>query len=48
VLAERLAPDALIVADNADDSPEFVAHVRDAANGYLSVPFGEVEVSVRL
>lgn len=45
----RLAPGALIVADNADDSPDYLAHVRAPANGYLSVPFGEdVELSMRL
>jgi hypothetical protein len=39
---------ASVVADNADDSPEYLAHVRDVANGYVSVPFGEdVELSVR-
>ena len=48
LLEPRLGAGAVIVADNADDSPEFVAHVRDGANGYLSVPFGgEVEVVVR-
>ena len=39
---------AIVVADNADDSPEFLAYVRDPANGYLSVPFADdVEVSMR-
>lgn len=45
----RLAPGALIVADNADDSPDYLAHVRSPANGYLSTPFAEdVELSLRL
>jgi|SRR5579859_6418230 len=48
LLEPRLASGALVVADNADDSPELLARVRDAANGYLSVPFGgEVEVAMR-
>lgn len=45
----RLRPGALIVADNADYSPDYLAHVRDSANGYLSIPFAEdVELSMRL
>lgn len=45
----RLRPGALIVADNADYSPEYLARVRSADSGYLSVPFGEdVELSIRL
>lgn len=49
-LAEsRLRPGALIVADNADFSPDYVARVRSSGGGYLSVPFGEdVELSMRL
>jgi predicted O-methyltransferase YrrM len=49
LLEPRLASGALVVADNAGDSPELLARVRDPANGYLSVPFGgEVELSMRL
>ena len=49
LLEERLRDGALIVADNADDSPEYLARVRSANSGYLSVPFGEdVELSMRL
>jgi predicted O-methyltransferase YrrM len=41
----HLAPGALIVADNADDSPEYLARVRGNA-GYLSLALGEdVELS---
>lgn len=48
LLEPRLAPGALVVADNADDSPAYLAHVRDAANGYVSVPFAhDVELSAR-
>ena len=40
---------ALIVADNADYSPEYLAHVRSPASGYLSIPFaGDVELSMRI
>jgi predicted O-methyltransferase YrrM len=49
LLEARLRDGALIVADNADDSPEYLARVRAANSGYLSVPFGEdVELSMRL
>jgi predicted O-methyltransferase YrrM len=45
----RLRPGALIVADNADYSPDYLARVRAPGSGYLSVPFGEdVELSMRL
>ena len=49
LLESRLRPGALIVADNADDSPEYLARVRSPASGYLSTPFaGDVELSMRL
>ena len=45
---DRLKPGALIVADNADDCPDYLAHVRSDASGYISVPFAEdVELSMR-
>lgn len=48
-LEPRLRPGALILADNADHCPEYLAHIRSPANGYLSVAFGEdVELSMRL
>jgi len=49
-LAEsRLRPGALIVAGNADHSPEYLARVRSSASGYMSVPFSDdVELSMRL
>ncbi len=48
LLEPHLKIGALIVADNADDSPEYVARVR-ASENYLSLPFGEdVELSIRL
>ncbi|WP_215747775.1 MULTISPECIES: O-methyltransferase [Gluconobacter] len=49
LLEDRLQAGALIVADNADHSPEYLARVRSPAAGYLSLPFAEdVELSVRL
>jgi predicted O-methyltransferase YrrM len=49
LLESRLRSGALIVADNADYAPEYLARVRSAEAGYLSVPFGEdVELSMRL
>jgi predicted O-methyltransferase YrrM len=48
LLEPQLRPGALVVADNADQSPEYLARVRSGA-GYLSLPFGEdVELSIRL
>jgi predicted O-methyltransferase YrrM len=45
----RLRPGALIVADNADYSPEYLERMRDRDGGYLSLPFGDdVEVSLRV
>jgi predicted O-methyltransferase YrrM len=49
LVESRLRPGAFIVADNADYSPDYLAHVRSAAKGYMSTPFGgDVEVSVRV
>jgi predicted O-methyltransferase YrrM len=49
LVESRLRPGALIVADNADYSPEYLARVRSIANGYMSVPFAEdVELSMRI
>jgi predicted O-methyltransferase YrrM len=49
-LAEnRLRPGALIIADDADDSPDYLARVRSSAAGYMSTPLvGGVELSMRL
>jgi predicted O-methyltransferase YrrM len=39
----------LVIADNADYSPEYLERVRSKDSGYMSIPFdGEVEVSMRL
>ena len=49
LLEGRLRAGALIVADNANASPEYLARVRSTAHGYLSVPFADdVELSMRL
>ena len=49
LVESRLRPGAFIVADNADDSPDYLAHVRSPANGYMSTPFAEdVELSMRI
>jgi len=49
LVESSLRPGALIVADNADYSPDYLARVREPANGYLSIPFAEdVELSMRL
>jgi predicted O-methyltransferase YrrM len=49
LLEPRLRSGALVVADNADWSPEYVARVRNHAAGYLSVPFAsDVELSMKL
>jgi predicted O-methyltransferase YrrM len=49
LLEPRLRTGTLVVADNADWSPEYLARVRDPAAGYVSVPFAtDVELSMRL
>ncbi|MBR1217611.1 class I SAM-dependent methyltransferase [Bradyrhizobium sp. U87765 SZCCT0131] len=47
LLAPRLRPGAVIIADNADWSEEYLAIVRDPVGRYTSLAFGEdVELSV--
>jgi predicted O-methyltransferase YrrM len=49
LVESRLRPGAFIVADNADYSPDYLAHVRSPATGYMSTPFGDdVELSMRI
>jgi predicted O-methyltransferase YrrM len=49
LLESHLKPGALIVADNADMSPDYLNRVRSPASGYMSVPFAEdVELSMRI
>jgi predicted O-methyltransferase YrrM len=49
LLEHRLRPGALVVADDADVNPDYLARVGSTAQGYLSTPFGDdVELSMRL
>jgi predicted O-methyltransferase YrrM len=49
LVESRLKVGALIVADNADMSPDYLKRVRSPMNGFLSVAFAEdVELSMRL
>jgi predicted O-methyltransferase YrrM len=49
LLEPRLRSGALVVADNADWSPEYLARVRAPDAVYLSVPFAaDVELSMKL
>ncbi|MBD8666620.1 class I SAM-dependent methyltransferase [Pseudomonas lurida] len=49
LVESHLRPGALVVADNTDYCPEYLAHVRAPENGYLSVAFADdVELSIRL
>ena len=49
LLEDRLRTGALVVADNADWSPEYLTRVRSHSRGYMSVPFAEdVELSMRI
>ena len=49
LLEPRLRPGALVVADNADDSPDYLARVRAPGSGWLSTAVGDdVELSIRL
>lgn len=49
LVESRLRPGALVIADNADYSPQYLARVRSPGAGYLSVPFADdVELSMRL
>jgi predicted O-methyltransferase YrrM len=49
LLEPHLRTGAMLVADNADWCPEYLARVRDRTKGYLSVPFAQdVELSMRV
>jgi predicted O-methyltransferase YrrM len=49
LLEPRLRPGAVVLADNADWSAEYLARVRAPASGYLSVALsGDIELSMRL
>jgi predicted O-methyltransferase YrrM len=48
LLEPHFKPGTLIVADNADRTPEYLERVRSSSHGYTSVPFGDdVELSMR-
>jgi predicted O-methyltransferase YrrM len=45
----HLRPGAIVVADNADFSPDYLARVRRPGSGYMSTAFADdVELSVRI
>ncbi|MDN3273448.1 O-methyltransferase [Frankia sp. RB7] len=49
LVEDRLKPGAIIVADNTDFSPDYLARVRKPGNGYMSTPLAEdVELTVRI
>ena len=49
LVESRLRPGALIVADDAHYSPDYMASVRSPTKGYMSVPFAEdVELSMKI
>jgi predicted O-methyltransferase YrrM len=49
LVEERLRVGALIIADNAEWSPDYLARVRSPDQGYMSVPFAEdIELSMRV
>jgi predicted O-methyltransferase YrrM len=49
LLEARLRLGAIVVADNADWSPDYLARIRSNDLGYLSVPFrNDVELSIKL
>lgn len=48
LVEHRLRPGAIIIADNADYCPEYMALVRAPGSAYLSLPFdGDVELSMK-
>ncbi|MDX7951768.1 class I SAM-dependent methyltransferase [Lichenihabitans sp. Uapishka_5] len=48
LLESRLRPGALIIADDADQNPDYLARVRSTGGGYVSLSFGDdVELSLR-
>lgn len=49
LVESHLSPGALILADNVDFCPDYLARVRAPANGYLSIPLTEeVELSWKI
>ncbi|MGY4624808.1 O-methyltransferase [Bradyrhizobium sp. USDA 4486] len=49
LVESHLRPGAIVVADNADFSPDYLARVRRPGSGYMSTGFADdVELSVRI
>ncbi|NYT35461.1 O-methyltransferase [Allopusillimonas soli] len=49
LMENRLKPNAFVVADNADFCPAYLARVRAAQSGYMSIPFADgIELSMRV
>ena len=49
LVESRLRPGALIIADDAHYSPDYMARMSAASKRYISVPFAEdVELSMKL
>jgi len=49
LLESRLRVGAIIIADNADFCPDYLARVRAPGGGYMSLPFGaDVELSAKV
>jgi predicted O-methyltransferase YrrM len=49
LIAARLRPGALVVADNAEMAPEYIQAVRKPGSGYVSTPcMDDVELSLKL
>jgi predicted O-methyltransferase YrrM len=49
LLEPHFLPGTIVVADDADSSPDYLARVRSPESGYLSLPFtDDVELSMRL
>lgn len=49
ILEPHFQPGTMVVADNADWSPDYLARVRSTDSEYLSVPFADdVELSMKL
>ena len=49
LVESRLRPGAIIIADNADHSPDYLEYVSEPANGYFTLSFtDDVELTIRL
>lgn len=49
LIESRLRPGALVIADDADYCPDYLARVRSPTSGYISTPFADdIELSMRV